>query len=88
MPGTQPGQVLRQHARRQAAVGDSVVLTCMWSDGDPPEPGDILETRTGRRYLILEVRGRRLACVVVDGQATTTGRILTWAWAGRQRRPR
>lgn len=58
--------------------------------GGGPEPGDVLETRTGRRYLIDRIspgsgRSRRLSCVVMapdDPQPEGAVRF-TWSWAPR-----
>lgn len=54
--------------------------------GDVPEPSDILEFRTGRRYQVLIVRGKTLHCLVLPADAEADGRVLPWEWAPRKRR--
>lgn len=54
--------------------------------GDVPEPGDELRFRSGRRYLVLTVRGRALMCEVLASSAPVIGRVLPWQWASRGRR--
>lgn len=39
------------------AAGEVVPLTYDWrGEGPPPEEGDVLQTQTGRRYLLVGVR--------------------------------
>lgn len=49
------------------AAGEVVTLTPWWG-GQGPEPGDVLESRTGRSWQVLDVRPRgkvrRLVCRV------------------------
>jgi hypothetical protein len=66
--------------------GEPVTLTWLWWDGPLPAAGDSLRTRTGRRYLILDVRGRRLDCVVLGPDEVITGGIeFEWTWGKRKR---
>lgn len=60
-----------------------------------PMAGDVLETSTGRRYLILERgqlgrRGARYRCAVMDpADPYPEGSVrFSWAWAPRPRRRR
>jgi hypothetical protein len=67
-----------------ARVGDFVTLTLRsYEPGCKPEAADILRTKSGRSYLILSVRGRRLECVVVPPDAVTSGSVYEWRWAAR-----
>lgn len=61
-------------------VGDEVKLRRDY--GPPIVPGDVLQTRTGRQYLVREVQGRRLHCVIVQGMTKT----MDWNWTPRGRR--
>ncbi|WP_431276251.1 hypothetical protein ACQ858_08355 [Variovorax ureilyticus] len=65
---------------------DPVKLRCCW--GDVPDPGDVLEMRTGRRYQVLRVRGRTMHCIVLPTthKLTRGTRVLSWRWAPRSRR--
>ncbi len=65
---------------------DPVTLTRIWWDGPEPRPGDGLVTKTGRKYLILEVKGKRLHCMVLPKEETIDGRTFEWTWAERKRR--
>lgn len=78
---------------------DATVLTVNYWSGPEPEPGDGLETSTGRRYLILRlkfgrpVRGklgrlRALECVVLPPKTPIEGRIFQWTWSSRRRKQR
>lgn len=54
-----------------------------------PEPGDMLLFQSGRKYGVVDVRGRRLNCVVLHESAEPlTGRTLDWRWVRRNRRAR
>mgnify|MGYP000638561123 CR=1 FL=1 len=70
-------------------AGSPVTLTDHGTAGNPPGPGDVLETSTGRRYLIVDVTGelgrRRLACVVMaaDEAAPDDAAVYGWTWARR-----
>lgn len=64
-------------------IGDPTTLTRLSWFGEEPEPGDVLRTRTGRQYLILEVRGRRLFCCVVGPDHVIEGKLFKWEWARR-----
>ena len=55
-------------------VGDEAVIR--WTTNPVPGVGDVLETRTGRQYLVVEVRGRALTTIVV--RKDKTGRTVLW----------
>ena len=65
---------------------DETKLTRLWWDGQEPVAGDGLRTGTGRTYLILEVRGRTLRCLVLPKGEPIKGTVFGWAWARRRRR--
>lgn len=67
---------------------EPVKLRVAW--GDVPEPSDVLELRTGRRYQVLRVAGKTLHCVVlpVGHEVERWARVLPWQWASRRTRPR
>jgi hypothetical protein len=70
------------------APGEAVTLRLAW--GDPPEPGDMLVMHnTGRKYGVIDVRGKRLDCVVLHESAEPVGgRTLPWKWERRYGRKR
>lgn len=86
--------------RRKARPWDRVVLPVHFWSGMEPEPGDTLETTTGRHYLITRLRLSRpvvrdgivrtriaaLECVVLPDDEAVTGTIHQWRWSPRARR--
>jgi len=64
---------------------DETKLTRLWWHGQEPVPGDGLRTSTGRTYLILEVRGRTLRCLVLPRGEPVDGTVFEWAWARRRK---
>lgn len=68
------------------AIGDTVKLRYRTEWGDPPGVDDVLVTRTGRCYLIREVRGRVHRCTVVPADVTTPGRRFSLVWDKRRAR--
>jgi hypothetical protein len=77
--GKAPGSVVKLHADASR-------------NGGAPEPGDVLETSTGRRYLIDTICGttrRRhlLVCVVMhpDDDYPTGAVVWRWKWTTRNR---
>ncbi len=56
--------------------------------GDPPcEPGDILRFKSGRKYGVIDVRGKQLDCVVLSNDAKPVeGRMISWRWMPRKKR--
>lgn len=67
-------------------IGEPVVLRRIWWNGPEPVSGDTLRTRTGRRYLILEVEGKRLDCVVIAPDHVSAEGSLEFNWTWGQRR--
>lgn len=70
---------------------EPTVLTVNFWEGTKPEPGDGLETSTGRRYLIQSVRLRpngqpkALQCVVLPKGEPVPGSVHPWSWSPRRR---
>lgn len=67
---------------------DRTKLSVLFWEGQPAQAGDGLETTTGRRYLIIAVRGRILECLVLPKGEPAPGTIFQWRWAKRARRIR
>lgn len=65
------------------SIGDPITLTRAWWDGPEPNTGDILRTTTGRQYAILDVRDKKLDCMVIPKDETTDGQVFDWTWAKR-----
>lgn len=63
-----------------------VKLRVAW--GDVPEFGDELVLPTGRRYQVIDIRGKTLHCLVLPASEPITGRVVPWQWAPRRRRAR
>lgn len=62
--------------------GSFVTLTRMWWKCREPVPGDVLRTATGRRYVIIGVRRRKLDCIVLapDEADPELARVFEWTW--------
>jgi len=65
---------------------DHVKLSVLFWHGDKPVAGDELQTRTGRRYQILEVREKALHCMVLPPDEPVQGKVFIWEWASRKRK--
>jgi len=63
---------------------DPVKLRVAW--GEVPEPGDVLELRTGRRYQVFRVAGKTLHCWVLPRTEPVEARVIPWCWSPRRRR--
>lgn len=90
------GYRLGRGTNRAKRVGDLVQLRALWWTALwPPTAGDLLETSTGRRYLIAGVtcpvasRGSRYTmrcCVLPAGYVPPpTAKTFRWSWARRTR---
>ena len=60
------------------AVGDPVKLRRVF--GVVIRVGDLLITKTNRRYHVRKVAGRTLHCVVVDRHFAPGPKARTWLW--------
>ena len=77
----------RSKAALERRVGEQVRLRRLWWDGPEPTAGDELRTRSGRRYLVCEVRGKTIVCRVLPLDAEQlAGRVWHWEWANRTRK--
>ncbi len=65
---------------------DMVVLRVTWGDHDPCEVGDELVTRTGRRYQIMAIKGKRHDCMVLPLEADVQSKQWTLTWNKRNKR--
>lgn len=72
--------------RRAKPLWSTVTLRYTSWDGPEPQPGDVLQTSTGRRYEIREVRGKQLLCQVIPADTVVEGRLFWWRWNGRRRK--
>lgn len=59
---------------------DPVKLNVTWNGDEPCQKGDELVTRTGRRYLVLDMCGKSFHCMVLpdDSPAAERQWVLTW----------
>lgn len=67
-------------------VGEYVKLRVCW--GDVPNPGDMLQLPSGRRYFVRAVRGKTLHTIVAPADAEFSGRLLAWEWAKKKKKKR
>mgnify|MGYP006949699578 CR=1 FL=1 len=65
---------------------DRCILTRLWWNGPEPVPGDGLRTKSGRLYLIMDVRGKRLECLVLPKSEPIEGTVFEWTWGARTRK--
>lgn len=68
--------------------GDQVRLRRLFWEGPEPLMGDLLVTRSRRRsYMVLEVRGPVLDCVVLrpEARGDPDATIFEWMWSRRSR---
>lgn len=77
----------RERAALVKKVGETVKLRVVW--GDRPAVGDGLCLKSGRRYLVIEHRGRvGMICVVLprnaDIELPNGGKWRSWRWAPRR----
>lgn len=64
------------------AIGDEA--TIRWYGPLLPVVGDLLRTTTGRMYLVREVRGRALHCVVVPANTNAPFGVRSMRWLKRK----
>lgn len=67
---------------------DPVTLRVSWATSGPPAvvPGDEFKTSTGRRYLVLRIRGKQHHCLVLPDDAPVEGRQWCLTWNCRRRK--
>ncbi len=54
--------------------------------GDMPEIGYELHTPSGRRYQVINIRGKTLHCLVIPPDAPIGGLVWQWSWTARNKR--
>lgn len=76
---------------------DKAVLTVLWWHGPDPEIGDVLETSTGRRYLVqrfrlsrpvkgrTKIRAFETVVLPKDDRLPKGTRVFKWQWGKRTR---
>jgi len=64
---------------------DRITLTRISWNAQEPVPGDALVTRTGRKYLIMDVNAKKLSCMVVSKDEQIYGTTFEWHWAPRSK---
>jgi len=65
---------------------DPVTLRVTWHGAEPCESGDELITGTGRRYLVLKIKGMRFDCMVLPKDAPVESRQWELIWNSRNKR--
>lgn len=65
---------------------DPVTLRVTWNGTDPCSVGDELVTRTGRRYLVLRMSGKRFDCMVLPHDSPVEGLQWNLTWNKSKRR--
>jgi hypothetical protein len=64
---------------------DNVTLRVTWHGLDPCEIGDELVTRTGRRYQVLAISGKRFQCMVLPKDASVQSNQWALTWNSRKK---
>lgn len=54
--------------------------------GEIPDIGVELRTPSGRRYQVINVRGKTLHCIVLPPEASVDGPVIEWTWTARNKR--
>lgn len=63
---------------------DHVKLRVTWHGPEPCEVGDELVTKTGRRYQVLEMKGKQFQCMVLPKDASVQSRQWMFTWNSRK----
>jgi hypothetical protein len=63
---------------------DHVKLRVTWHGTEPCEVGDELVTRTGRRYQVLAMKGKRFDCMVLPPDASLQSKQWCLTWNSRR----
>ncbi len=77
---------MNQHPRAKAPFGTVVKLRVAF--GDVPPLPCILLTPSGRRYDVINIRGKTLHCLVMkaDADIEEGTPIIQWTWTARNKR--
>ena len=93
-----PGFLRRDKRMSMKRAWDPAVLTVLWWSGQDPNVGDVLETSTGRRYLITrfrlsrpvngktKVRAFETVVLPKDEPLDRGAKVHRWEWGKRTRR--
>ena len=75
----------------KAAEFKKVKLRCLGWSGPALRPGDVLQTKSRRRYEVHKIAGKTLHCMVIpfDARLSDGAMVFDWHWipraqAGRQ----
>lgn len=68
---------------RGAPPWATVRLRVAW--GDVPPFGAELRTPSGRRYQVVEIRGKQMRCLVLPADAAPGDPVLSWYWSSRRK---
>lgn len=63
---------------------DQVKLQVTWHGTQPCQVGDELVTGTGRRYQVLDMKGKRFVCMVLPRDASVQSTQWTLTWNSRR----
>jgi len=63
---------------------DHVKLRVIWNGSDPCEIGDELITATGRRYQVLEIKGKQFHYMVLPHDASVQSNQWNLTWNRRR----
>lgn len=65
---------------------DPVKIRLVEWQGEKPDVGDELVTKTGRRYQILRINGKTHHCIILPADAEVQGKQHGLYWIPRKRR--
>jgi hypothetical protein len=75
---------IKETVQKQAF--DHVKLSVTWSGPAPCEVGDELVTVTGRRYQVMQMKGKRFDCMILPPHATVQSRQWELTWNPRKKK--
>lgn len=70
---------------KQAADFKRVKLRCVAWNGPTLREGDVLQTKSRRRYEVHKIAGKTLHCMVIpiDAKLSAGARVFDWHWMPR-----
>lgn len=83
--GERAARASRSGVMRKSAY-DPVTLRVTWNGEEPCLVGDELVTRTGRRYMVLQMTGKTFRCMVLPAGSPISGRQWCLTWNKRERK--
>lgn len=88
--GDDVGRFVTKFKPRKIMPGKSsyslVTLRVTWNSPFPCEVGDELVTRTGRRYQVMEMKGKAFHCMILPNDATVQSTQHKLVWNQRSKR--